>query len=236
MANNINGLTPQDIRVYQAIQNSNQPLTAKAIGTQIDALPHAVYRSINALSEMSLINTIKGKPRKYALAEVGPALQQYLINQSDLFTNTIGEPEDDPHLNIKFLRNRDDLITQATDDTQNVKQEIFALVSGHEIPTELTLAYKQAIARGVSAKLMFQIVDKNNQQLIKTLDKLGVEIRKSNSEKMRIITFDNNITHLMSFENNDAASSLGIRLSHQPITAVFKNVLEKKWEKAQKIA
>lgn len=235
MKNKINGLTSQDISVYKIIQTSGAPITAKTISKKIDILPHAVYRSVDSLSKMNLIKIMTGKPRKYTVADAAPALQHYLLNQSEIFTNIIGETDIDSGLQIKFLQNRDDLITQATSDTQNAKKEILALVSGHEIPTELILAYKQAAARGVSIKIIFQIVNKNNRQLIKTLDNLGVEIKISKSEKMRIITFDNKITHLMSFQEESQASNLGVRLSHQSMTAMFNHILINKWKEAKPV-
>ena len=125
---------------------------------------------------------------------------------------------------------RKDLLELFGKDAAKAKKQIHIIVSGHEIPAETTLAYKQAVDRGVKVRKLIQNKDQENIRLARHWQKIGVEVKYTPMMQARIITLDGQITHFGSYDQYQHLKSMGVRFDYAPYAQIMDEMFEQRWK------
>lgn len=211
-------------------------MTAREVGGKLEIFPHSVYRVARALELFGCVESSGERPVKFMAKQPKDVVDKLLIIQRRWFLkNFTGENGESDQLGVSFIQKRTESFKMTTEDVRRAKREIFLVVSGDEIPAELVLENKLAIERGVKIKILVQRVDKDNQDMLKNWQKMGIQVRQSPLIEARIIIFDSQIVYLMSYRKEKVEESLGVRLNYPPIARVMREMLMQRWKETKRI-
>ena len=129
------------------------------------------------------------------------------------------------NLKISFFQTRKDLLKCFNADAAKAKKQMNIIVSGHEIPAETTLAYKQAVDYGVEVRKLIQNNDAENIRLAKIWQKMGVEVRYTPLIRARVVIIDGQITHFGSYDLQRQPESMGVRFDYAPYAAMMDGIV-----------
>lgn len=238
MSNKLNSISPQGQRVYQALLNSNQARTAKQLGHKLEILSNAVYRSIEPLINLGLVQKLNDYPTRFKVTQTDRALEHFLLQQTNWFASSFLNGNsfvDKGSLELTFIHGRDSLLESGVGDMKRAKKLVRILVSGHEVPAEMILANKKAVKRGVEIRMLIQGYGEFNRQLVKTWKKIGVKVRKIDNVQARLLLYDHDTTCFMSYKNDDSTKDMGVRFIYPPINSILSVIYEQWWKQSKSI-
>src|SRR3989344_169127 len=132
-------------------------LSAKDISKKMAIVVNSVYRNLNELIKLGLIEEVRGYPLTYRPKPVSEAVALYtgLIRQN--FYESFGlTSQAEDSLKIKFFQTRKDFLKLVEKDISYSKKYINIIISGHEVPADFVLAQKIASDRGVKIRKLIQ--------------------------------------------------------------------------------
>lgn len=238
----IGKLTPQSEAIYNELSKTKQ-MTAKTIGQRLGIHPQAAYRALKPLCKLGVVEQIGRYPRKYRILFSEDSLETYLKMAQEeyikkFFANTKVKKNKNPFsqlLQIEFIQNRKELNQRTIVDIVQAKKKFDCIVSGHEVPAEQLLAYKQAIARGVKLRFIVQHFDEFNRYMFLNWRKLGMKVKYYPVLEARIIIIDNKIVYITSYNPNMNEEAVGARFDYAPIAKIMSEVFESRWTQAEEI-
>jgi len=228
-------LSQQAKDIYSLIL-MNGPMSATQIAKKLTIFPHAVYRSTKQLQAVGCLNQTGKHPALFEAIPVSESVEIFTLLQKDWFLSTFLKysPQDSfiqKELNISFIESREMLFEKALLDIQNAKEEMDNLASGDELPSEIMLAQKHALDRGVTIRTLFQKRNKKNESFIQARTKMGEQMRITEAVNTRIVIFDKRIVYIMSYDPSNYIKSNGIRFEYAPVGQLMYQVFMQYWER-----
>jgi len=227
--------SPQAVEIYQLL-SAGKPLSAKEVGRHLHIFPNAVYREIKQLLALGFVEEIYSYPVKFQAKPANEAIAFYTSIVRQNFYEMLGlTGSASQNLKISFFQTRENLLERFNKDAAKAKKQMNIIVSGHEIPAETTLAYKQAVDRGVKVRKLIQNKDEENIRLAKSWQKMGIETRYTPLIQARIVTIDGHITHFGSYNPKRHLESAGVRFDYAPYAALMDEMFEQRWKLGKEI-
>lgn len=230
-----NIVSPQALTIYKLLL-TNDAMTAKDIGDQLNILPNAVYRANKQLLEMGIIEKSDSYPVIFSTVPVSSAIGWFLIQAQKDFKQTFSrsektdaQPTTSP--SITFIKSRSDLLSRTDKDVIASQKEVKFIVSGLEVPDSTVLAYRKATTKGVSIKALVQ-KRRSNQDKFEKWQNIGVDVRQVNDLELRVFIIDSRIVYLTSYSQNKKEEAFGVRFEYPPLAALMNDLFEQKWQLA----
>ena len=226
-------LSPQAQKAY-ALLLKHKALSAAKIGRLMKVAPNSIYRNIRQLVQIGLVENGHQYPAKYHPKPLAAGLDLYTSIMRQNFFETFGTSsysQKDPQ--ISFFQTRSDFLKQANKDAGRATTQINFLVSGHEVPAETILAFKKAVDRKVRVRALVQGL--RDRQMLKNWQLIGVEVKSTNYIGARIITFDEKISHLYSYNPSRQKEAVGVRFDYAPYALLMDELFEQKWQTGKNI-
>ena len=214
-------------------------MTAKKLGSQLGILPQAAYRALRPLEALGVVEALGSYPKKYRICASEDSLTTYLkMAQENYLKTFLTNSKKDSLaqlLQIEFIQNRTMSVQKTIEDLQNAKFQVDSIVSGEEVPAELVLARKDALAIGVQQRFIVQKVDEFKRYMFRNWKKLGLQVRYFPLLEARIIIIDKRIVYIMSYNPKMNEESVGVRFDSPPSAALMNAVFEKRWNRASEV-
>lgn len=215
-------------------------MTATELARDLHILPQAAYRAARPLVKFGCIDVLGRRPVRFRAKMATESLNALLYATREWFESTVQAHRDveqtrsseNGSFNMSFITNREDLVEHVTRDTRNAMLTLNLIVSGLEVPAETILENKRAIDRGVRIRILVQRQDVNKEMLT-NWRRMGINVRLCPSIDARIITIDDRITYLTSFDPNEKEEGVGVRFDYPPIAQLMNDIFEDRWRAGQ---
>ena len=226
-------ISPQGEAIYRLLLHGKIH-TASSIGKELGILPHAVYRSIKPLISLGLVEELETYPTSFQKVSIESAMNAYLLELRNGFLEKFFAKKSFAQipsslLDVTFIHNRDEFLEHCRDDIREAKKEVHHLVSGLEVPAESMLAFHNAANRGVSMKFLVQRLDEVNRETLLQIRKSGIEIRHFPSLEVRIVTVDQRIAYITSYNPQKRNEAIGVRFNYPPIARLMDDLFLQRW-------
>ncbi len=230
----LKSLSPTAAKIYGLLENK-QPMPAKEIGKHLRIFPNAVYRDVEELIEMGLVEEVKGRPIRYQAKNKNVALELCAAIIKQNFQEAFGSQnvlKGQPFqvLQLRFIHNRSELLANSDKDVKSAKYQLNYILSGHEVPADTILGFKRATDRGVKIRVLAQQLTKDKQAMFTNWAKVGVDVRYYPSIEARIFTIDRHIVYFTSYKSNDIQEAIGMRFDYAPYASLMDELFEHKWK------
>lgn len=215
-------------------------MNAEEISQKLHIFPQAVYRSINVLQSLGCINRLNDYPARFLPKPVSESVETFSLKQRDWFmktfvNNIINTQIKNPELlNISFIENRAVMFDKELADMQHTQKNCNLLISGDGAPAEVMLENKRMVERGVDLRMLVQKRNSENEQLLQSYKKIGIEVRVYKPVQSRIMIFDE-IVYFMSFDPENIQKSVGVRFVYAPIAQLMNTLFMHYWNQATEI-
>lgn len=233
----MNSISHQAAEIYRLL-NASKRLTAKEIAGKLKILTPAVYRSVDKLTAMGLIEKCGSHPIQFQVLPTQNATDTYLAVQRRWFLEQFPQValnNTDSLLNdltVSFIKDKAQLYAEYLEDEYQVKKDISLIVSGLEATPEVVLANKQALDRGVRIRILVQEI--TDREMLSNWEKMGIEVRITGPIQARILLLNNKIAYLVSYDQTKPHLAVGVRFAYTPIAQILQSVFEQKWSAAKK--
>jgi sugar-specific transcriptional regulator TrmB len=227
----LKSISPQSVRVYILLLK-NGPLSAAQIGKKIGILPNTAYRNLKELIRLGFVKQSSQYPAVYSAKPKSEAVGLYtnIIVQNFQEAFAMGADSKGDPLKISFIQNRKDLLKLAERDAYKSKMQINRIISGDAVPAEFTLAFKQAVDRGVKIRILVQGASKGKSEIIRSWRKMGMGVRYTPNLNTRIVTYDSLITYFASYNLKQSQEAIGVRIEYAPLAALMDEIFELRWK------
>ncbi len=230
----LKSISPQSAKIYSLLIK-NGTLSARKIGEKISILPNTAYRNLKELIALGFVQKSQIYPAIYSAKPKNETIGLYtniIVQnfQEAFFTQADGNEAD---LKISFIQNRKELLKLAEKDANQAQWQINRIISGDAAPAETTLAFKQAVERGVKIKILVQRTHNKQSEIIKSWQKMGMEVKYTPNLNTRIVIYDKLITYFASYNPKAASEAIGVRFEHPPLAALMDELFEQKWQKGK---
>lgn len=234
---NLKIFSPQSNEIYRLLLSKHQ-LTAKEIGKELHIFPNTVYRSVKQLIETGFVQEVDTYPVTYEAKPAHEAMELYslsLLNQMPVSSRTTKSNQLTGMLDITFIKNRENLIENTDRDIKTAKRTVDFLISGHEVPAETMLVYKNAIDRGVSIRAITQSLNDTNEQMFENWKRIGIQVKYYPNMEARIFIIDKEIVCFTSYNPQRKEEAIGIRFAYKPYAKIMDELFALRWQLAKSI-
>lgn len=233
-------LSPQAAEVYRMLLATDEPTTAKSLGSKLSIFPNSVYRVVKDLEKHGLVERLSGRPVRFRARPAEKAVDGLFLPYREWFLESFSAGKEDrveerDDLGVSFIHNRDESIERSTEDQKSAKKEVLLIISGDEVPQETILVNKQAMERGVKIKIIAQRVDEENREMLENWQKMGMEIRYSPTIKTRITIIDGRIVYIVSYNPEDYKQGIGVRFNYPPVAHLLREMFMRRWRETKRI-
>jgi len=229
-------LPPQAQATYKLLL-ANGGLTAARIGRQLDIFPNAVYRSLETLQKLGCVTRKDTYPAVFQPVSPSEAVERFLLLSREGFLSTFGNDElaMAEKLRVNFLKDRYTLLKRYATQIRTAEKEINLIISGHELPAEVYFENLKAVKRGVKIRIIVQQFNRANRDIIKSWQECGIEVRYLSAINVRLVLIDRKIVHMLSYDEKEGLSGLGVEVAYAPFAEMLAGVFESNWQKAKNL-
>lgn len=219
--------------IYELLLKEGQ-LSAKQIGHKLGIYPNAAYRSLENLKNLGCVVITTSRPATYKAISPLESVERFALLSREGFLSAFATSNHgtDEELEISFIKDRNSLLKKYECDIKHVKYQVNLIVSGHQLPKSVYYANLRSIKQGVKIRAIIQNYSSENKREISYWRDIGIKVKYAKDLRLRLVTFDDRITHIMSYSAREKMSGLGVRISYPPITKMMQDVFEKNWEQA----
>lgn len=236
------GFSKQEAQIYLVLVREGV-LPAKEIALRMKILPHAVYRIIRKLESKKLITIISSSPLSFYVLPPKLALSSYVKERSIMMEKEIKEislglQSNKTYSNptsIDVITGKQKMFSVSEEMIRNSKKEVLIISIGEPSTTDLILANKRAIERGVVVRFIAHKHDKENQEYLKNLEKNGFDIRHFPDWGFHMVIIDGERSLLAVNNPEKSDDRVTIKIFSQGLSKAFRDYFYSVWEKAVKI-
>lgn len=233
-------LSPQAQRIYRLLLEKSV-MDAGEVGKALGVFPQAVYREARQLQALGLVEETSRWPVRFRARSTMDGIHFYLQKEREWFFEAFGGGSKSDNrrqtdgLGISFIQTRQESYERFTKDLATAQKTARLLVSGLEVPAEQMLCYKQAVDRGVEIKILVQQEGLTKKEMLRNWQTLGVLVRSIQTIDVRILTIDERICYLLSYDPHKSHQAIGIRFAYPPIAFLLSELFQKRWKIANKV-
>jgi len=237
------GLSPNEAQCYLSLLNQGSA-GASEIAHQIHVLPNAVYRLINSLVKNGFVIKLDCHPVKFQAIPPSVAItnfsQQQIktieITQTSIISNLTQNPTGFNPTNIEILTGKNALFTRSAQDIVKAKQEVLIISIGEPVPDSLKLANRDAIAKGVKIKMIVHKYNSDNETLLKSWLKMGLEVRYYQDWGYHLTIYDGNKATLSINNPRNTEERISLVIHSQALANALREYFYTLWAKALPIS
>lgn len=228
-----NLVSPQALKVYKVISEHGEA-TAEDIARHLEILPNTVYRACKQLIDLGVVEKNDTYPVKFRAVASSVALGWFMLAAQRSFKKAFDDSSKKTALvsqapSMSFIRNRPSLLAKTDKDIADARQDVMLMVSGLQVPDSTVLAYRKAVARGVSVRALIQRRKTSREKLERWRD-IGVEVREIENTELRLFVIDSKIAYVTSYDEDRKEQAFGIRFDYPPFAILLRGVFEEKWK------
>lgn len=236
---NLLGISANASRCYSAINQSGS-ITISQIARQLKILPNAVYPIIRKLQKSNLIVPLDTYPIRFQSnpSAINTLIDQKIIQLNNLKTSTVNLQKSDSintQTKIDVLVGQNSLMKQYLQMAPQAKKTIDIISIGEPIPDDIKIINVNAILRGVKIRFIVHKSDFDNQGLLHSWLRMGLEVRYCPEWGYHLVIFDGQQSILAVNNPSQTKERTSIVISSFGLSQALKNFFNIIWDKAQPI-
>ena len=210
------------------IQNGSQ--SAHDLGKGIGVLPNAIYRLMRTLQDKGFITKLDTTPVKFQSVPPSQAITAHIENtrrnleQSSLsIIKSLEHVQDSiAQTRIEITTGRAAMFAKFIELAGNAKQEILVISIGETVSDGIKLVTRDALERGVKAKYLFHVYNKENEAILKSWTRMGVEVRHSPGNGYHLMIFDGLLSFIVANNPEETAERTGMVFHSEGLTTAHR--------------
>jgi len=236
------GLSKQEAEIYLTLTKEGV-LPAKEIASRMNILPHAVYRIIKKLEEKKLVAIITSSPLTFYVLPSELALSAYVKEKSlqlekeakEINTFLANKQSQSSSTKIDVIAGKQEFFNASEALIKESKKEVLIVSIGEPSTSDLILANKRAIERGVIVRMIAHKYDKENQEFLKNLEKNGLEIRHFPDWGFHLQIVDGEKSLLAVNNPKNPRERITVKINSSGLSKALRDYFYSVWEKSLKI-
>ena len=239
------GLSPQAVLIYRTILRKGVS-SVNEIATELSLKPQGIYRILDHLENIGLIERLRGRPKKYRARTLSGGLNFFLLNQRSWFLEKLNLEEiargsnllkRETRTDISVILGRDELLEKYNQDLKVSKDSVNLIVIGLSlgIPSETLYQEVAAVRRGVVIRELVQEVTPKNREMLLRWIKNGIDVKQTRPLGFHLILIDDVISYVGIFDTRDRVKRTAVRFQSKAINLELQSVFQKYWRNAKTI-
>lgn len=236
------GFSKQEAEIYLTLIKDGV-LPAKEIASRMNILPHAVYRIIKKLEKKKLVAIITSSPLTFYVLPSELALSAYVKEKSLQLEkeakeiNTVLRSKQTPSSStiIDIIAGKQEFFNASETLIKESKKEVLIVSIGEPSTSDLLLADKRAVERGVVVKMIAHKYDKENQEFLKNLEKNGLEIRHFPDWGFHLQIVDSEKSLLAVNNPQNPGERITVKINSTGLSKALRDYFYSVWDKSVKI-
>lgn len=236
------GLTQQEAEIYLTLVKEGT-LPAKEIALRMNILPHAVYRIVKKLDQKKLLAIITSSPLTFYILPPDLALSTYIKEKTIAMEKEVKEISSSLHSDktqrtatkIDVIAGKQEFFSMSETLINESKKEVLIISIGEPSTSNLILADRRAIERGVIVRMIAHKFDKENQEFLTNLKKNGLEIRHFPDWGFHLQVVDGKKSLLTINNPQKPSERITVRINSTGLSKALRDYFYSVWEKAVKV-
>ena len=232
----------QEAEIYLTLVTEGV-LPAKDIASRMNILPHAVYRIIKKLEKKKLVAIITSSPLTFYVLPPELALSSYVKERSlqlekeakEINMMLSSKKIQSPSTKIDVIAGKQEFFSASETLIKEAKQEVLIISIGEPSSSDLILANRRAIERGVTVRMIAHKYDKDNQEFLSNLKKNGLEIRHYPDWGFHLQVVDTKKSLLAVNNPQNPGERITVKINSAGLSKALRDYFYSVWEKAIKI-
>lgn len=236
------GLTPDEAKCYQSLVSSGA-MPPKTLANNIHILPNAVYRLLESLITKGFAVRLDSHPTTFQAIPPQVAIPAFSKNQirglEEAQSLSLADLTSAPVKNlteIKILTGRNAMFQKAADMINEAKKEVLIISIGEPTPEEITLADRDALARGVIINFIAHKYDKENQALLESWAKMGLVIRHYPGSGYHLSITDGKTCLIAASNPKNPAERVSMFITSPDLSRAMRSYFYSLWAKSHPIS
>ena len=233
------GFSKQEAQIYLTLIKEGV-LPAKEIASRMNILPHAVYRIIKKLEKKKLVAIIISSPLTFYVLPSELALSAYVKEKSlqleketkEINTYLSNKRTQSSSTKIDVIAGKQEFFSASENLIKESKKEVLVISIGEPSTSDLILAVKRAIERGVIVRLIYHKYDKENQEFIENLKKNGLQIRHFPDWGFHLQVVDSEKSLLTVNNPTNPEERITVKINSSGLSKALRDYFYSVWEKA----
>jgi sugar-specific transcriptional regulator TrmB len=234
------GLSKQETTIYLLLLNKGK-LSVKNIAKQLNIVPPSLYRQLKKLVQKQLVVEVLGYPKSYKALSPSSALDSFIRQKTstiyglgNALINSITLPKPDS-TSISLTHGKADFFSKYTEFAKGAQKEILIISIGEEVSSAIMLENRDAIKRGVIIYFIAYKYENSNQQILKSWQKMGLQVRHYPCSGFHLIVFDKQQSLLGINDPSNTNDRTGLVINSKGLSKAFSDYFFSVWSKAKNI-
>lgn len=233
------GFSKQEAQIYLILVKEGT-LPAKEIASRMNILPHAVYRIIKKLEGKKLVSIVTSSPLTFYVLPPELALSSYVKEKSvmlekevkEISTTLVKGQTHTSSTKINILAGKQGLFSESEELISKSKKEVLIVSIGEPSTSNLILANRRAIERGVTIRMIAHKYDKENKEFLQNLKKNGLEVRHFPDWGFHMVIVDTETSLLAVSDPKNPEERVTIKMFSKGLSKALRDYFYSVWEKA----
>ena len=210
--------------------------TAKELAKKVHCTPNAVYRDIQPLISLGLVEQSNERPARYVVTPQKYAEELYVNTALRIFREQFSLSQitsSDSIPSISFIKDRKEMREVTEQEAERSKKSICVITSGHRVAESTIDTYRKASCGGVELKAIIENHPKMNKNVdIDAYESMRFATRYLANLGMRLYIFDGTTVVLTSYDPRYPMRAFGIRFAYSPVAKQLQELYDKRWFQA----
>ncbi len=235
------GLTKDEARSYVLLVSEGS-LAAGDVALHLNILPNAVYRVMGRLQTKGFIVILDTHPATFQAIPTDIAISSYINRRQqqleEMKTRSLHQFSRQDHptqTNVDIQTGKHQMFETYIKLAKQAKQEICIISLGEPVSDEIKLTNRDALERGVRMLFIAHQYTKENQQLLQSWIRMGMEVRHVQGGGFHLQIFDRKIGVLTANNPKNTAERTSMVIYNEGIASVLRDYFASVWEKAAHI-
>jgi len=235
------GLSRDEARCY-TLCLSQGSLKAGDLASQMDIYANAVYRVMDRLEKKGFVVSLDTHPTTFQAIPADIAVSSYINRKQqqleEMKTRSLQQFSRQDHptqTNVDIQTGKNQMFETYIKLAKQAKQEICIISLGEPVSDEIKLTNRDALERGVKMFFISHQYTKENQQLLQSWIRMGMEVRHMQGGGFHLQIFDRKIGVLTANNPKNTAERTSMVIYNEGIASVLRDYFTSVWEKAAHI-
>jgi len=236
------GLTKQEAKIYDFLVGERKS-TAGQISLSLRIPVQAVYRSCYNLNRLGFVGLQKTRPMEFIATPEKLSVPTYIKSKQDIFNVITRDILSAQRINIdkvsptkvSLVFGEKEMFQSGIGAFNKARYEILVISIGQELPQELMLAQKNAVARGVKSLMIAHKSNKENRQVLASFKSNGIEVRHFPDWGFHLVIVDSFYVMVAANNPKNTKERVGIEFYNESLCRAMRDYFYTVWEKAKPI-
>ncbi len=236
------GLTRAEVELYITLLEEGS-LDAKGLAQKTNSIVNVIYRTMRALKQKGFVIFLSTFPQKFQAISPAVAISAFIHKQeqtlqelkNQIVHSLSGAKSQGPSTRIDVVIGKKQMYETFVRLAENSRQEILVISIGEDVPDEIKLAHRDAKEKGVEQKLLFHRYGKENEAIIRSWIKMGIEVRHYPDWGFHLMIFDGKNSILVANNPKETEERTGIVIYSEGLSKALRDYFYSVWKKVTPI-